>query len=52
VVRVPAAARMALVVVLVLALVLAAVWLVQRRLIYFPDRSAVPPAATVERSGK
>ena len=38
---------MALVVVLVLALVLAAVWLVQRRLIYFPDRSAVPPAATV-----
>jgi fermentation-respiration switch protein FrsA (DUF1100 family) len=33
-----------LVVVLVLALMIAAVWLMQRRLIYFPDRSTPPPA--------
>ena len=39
--------RVALVVVVVLALVIAAVWLLQRRLIYFPDRSAPPPAAQV-----
>ena len=36
-----------LVVVLALALMLAAVWLMQRRLIYFPDRSVPPPAARV-----
>jgi fermentation-respiration switch protein FrsA (DUF1100 family) len=36
-----------LVVLLVLVLIIAAVWLMQRRLIYFPDRSAPPPAAHV-----
>ncbi|MCY1144341.1 alpha/beta hydrolase [Actinoplanes sp. Pm04-4] len=36
--------RVALIVLLVLALILAAVWLLQRRLIYFPDR-ATPPLA-------
>ncbi|WP_250006591.1 alpha/beta hydrolase [Actinoplanes sp. M2I2] len=40
--------RVALVVLLVLALILAAVWLLQRRLIYFPDRSAPPLAAGAE----
>ncbi|MGK5683343.1 alpha/beta hydrolase [Actinoplanes sp. URMC 104] len=40
--------RMALVVVLlVVALLVALVWLLQRRLIYFPDRSAPPPASRV-----
>jgi uncharacterized protein len=37
----------ALVVLLVLALLLALVWLAQRWLIYLPDRSDVPPAAEV-----
>ena len=36
-----------LIVVLVLALMMAAVWLMQRRMIYFPDRSAPPPASHV-----
>jgi pimeloyl-ACP methyl ester carboxylesterase len=36
-----------LVVVLLLALFTAALWLLQRRLIYFPDRSVPPPAARV-----
>lgn len=36
-----------LVVLLVLALVVATMWLTQRRLIYFPDRSAPPPAEHV-----
>ena len=36
-----------LIVVLVLALAMAAVWLMQRRLIYFPDRTTPPPAARV-----
>ena len=45
--RIPVTLRAALVVLLVLAVLLAAVWLLQRRLIYFPDRSAPPPAATV-----
>ena len=40
VVKVSLAVRAALVVLLVLALVVAAAWLLQRRLIYFPDRSA------------
>jgi hypothetical protein len=44
--------RIALVVVLVLAVLLAAVWLLQRRLIYFPDRSAPPPAARVLPGGR
>jgi fermentation-respiration switch protein FrsA (DUF1100 family) len=39
--------RTALIVLLVVALAGAAVWLPQRRLIYFPDRAAPPPAATV-----
>lgn len=39
--------RIALVVVLVLASVMAMVWLLQRKLIYFPDRSPVPAAAEV-----
>ena len=45
--RIPVTLRAALVVLLILAVLLAAVWLSQRRLIYFPDRSAPPPAATV-----
>jgi uncharacterized protein len=40
-------ASYALVLLLVIALLMAAVWLLQRRLIYFPDRSALPPAAGV-----
>jgi fermentation-respiration switch protein FrsA (DUF1100 family) len=40
-------ASYALVVLLVLALMMAAVWLMQRRLIYFPDRSLPPPAGRV-----
>jgi len=43
--KVSAPVRVALVVLLVLALVVAAAWLLQRRLIYFPDRSAPPPAS-------
>ena len=40
--------RFALIVLLLVVVVLvAAVWLLQRRLIYFPDRSALPPAAHV-----
>jgi hypothetical protein len=45
--RIPVTLRAALVVLLILAVLLTAVWLLQRRLIYFPDRSAPPPAATV-----
>ncbi|WP_250038230.1 alpha/beta hydrolase [Paractinoplanes maris] len=33
----------------VLALIVVALWLLQRRLIYFPDRSAPPPAAGAEQ---
>jgi uncharacterized protein len=40
-------ASYAVIVLLVLALMIAAVWLMQRRLIYFPDRSAPPPAVDV-----
>lgn len=39
--------RPVLIVVLVLVLLLAALWLVQRRLIYFPDRTDLPPAGQV-----
>jgi hypothetical protein len=39
--------RVALIVLLPVVLVVAAAWLGQRRLIYFPDRSALPPAADV-----
>ena len=39
--------RVALVVLLLVALVIAAGWLLQRRLIYFPDGSALPPAGRV-----
>jgi uncharacterized protein len=39
--------RPALVVLLVVALLLTLVWLAQRRLVYLPDRSEAPPAATV-----
>jgi fermentation-respiration switch protein FrsA (DUF1100 family) len=47
VVKVPTIVRAGLVLLLVLALLLALAWLLQRRLIYFPDRSAPPPAARV-----
>ena len=40
-------ARGALVTVAVLALLVATLWLFQRRLIYFPDRAAPPPAGDV-----
>lgn len=46
-VKVPVPVRVVLVVVLIVALVLAVAWLMQRRLIYFPDRAAPPPAADV-----
>lgn len=46
-VRIPVPVRALLVVLLCLALFVAAVWLLQRRLIYFPDRSVPPPAARV-----
>ncbi|WP_322937036.1 alpha/beta hydrolase [Nocardioides bizhenqiangii] len=39
--------RMVVVVVLALGLVVGLLWWQQRQLIYFPDRSAVPPAETV-----
>jgi pimeloyl-ACP methyl ester carboxylesterase len=45
--KVSAPMRVALVALLVLALAVAVVWLLQRRLIYFPDRSAPPPAPRV-----
>ncbi len=41
------ALRVALVLVLLAVLVLGAAWIFQRRLIYFPDTSAVPPAVEV-----
>lgn len=49
--RLPALVRPALVVVLVILLLLALVWLAQRRLVYLPDRSAVPAAAAVLPGG-
>lgn len=45
--RVPVPLRVALLVVIVMAVLVAGVWLLQRRLIYFPDRSAVGSAAQV-----
>jgi fermentation-respiration switch protein FrsA (DUF1100 family) len=45
-------ASYAVIVLLVLALMIAAVWLMQRRLIYFPDRSAPPPAGHVVPGGQ
>ncbi|MFF5294151.1 hypothetical protein [Paractinoplanes globisporus] len=45
--RVSALLRVALAVVLLWALVATAAWLLQRRLIYFPDRSSPPAAARV-----
>src|SRR3982751_5771076 len=45
--KVAAPVRVAVVVLLVLALAVAVIWLLQRRLIYFPDRSAPPPAPRV-----
>jgi len=44
--------RPALIVLVVLALLVALVWFAQRRLIYFPDRSAVPAAGTVLPGGR
>jgi pimeloyl-ACP methyl ester carboxylesterase len=41
----PFVARLFLVVLLVFVLLVSTLWLAQRRLIYFPDRAAVPPAA-------
>ncbi|MEH1124199.1 alpha/beta hydrolase [Micromonospora sp. CPCC 206061] len=51
-VKLPALARVGLVVLLVLVLVIAVIWVLQRRLIYFPDRSAPPPAAQVIPGGR
>ncbi|XVV09810.1 alpha/beta hydrolase [Actinoplanes sp. CA-131856] len=45
--RVSALLRVALAVVVLWALVVAAAWLLQRKLIYFPDRSSPPEAARV-----
>ena len=45
--RLPTTVRIVLVVLVCVALLAAAVWFLQRRLIYFPDRSAPPPAADV-----
>jgi fermentation-respiration switch protein FrsA (DUF1100 family) len=42
--RISVIVRPTLVVLLVLGLLVAALWLAQRRFIYFPDRSPVPPA--------
>ncbi|GIE99977.1 alpha/beta hydrolase [Paractinoplanes rishiriensis] len=39
--------RAALVVLLIVALLLALLWVAQRKLVYFPDRSAPPPAGQV-----
>jgi pimeloyl-ACP methyl ester carboxylesterase len=44
--------RPALIVLVVLLLLLALLWFGQRALIYFPDRSAVPAAASVLSGGK
>jgi uncharacterized protein len=52
VVRIPGVLRVLLMLLLVLAVLVAAVWLLQRRLIYFPDRSAPPPAAGVVPGGR
>lgn len=52
VVRVSVVVRAALVVLLLLALLVALAWLFQRRLVYFPDRSAPPPAAQVLAGGQ
>lgn len=49
--RLPALVRPALVVLVILVLLLALVWLAQRRLVYLPDRSEVPPAATALPGG-
>ncbi|RSM56519.1 alpha/beta hydrolase [Actinoplanes sp. ATCC 53533] len=46
-VKVSGPVRVVLVVLLFLALVVAVAWLLQRRLIHFPDASAPPPAAQV-----
>ncbi len=46
--RIPPPLRIALVVLLVVALLVALVWLLQRRLIYFPDRSAPAPVTGVD----
>jgi alpha-beta hydrolase superfamily lysophospholipase len=46
------AIRAVLTMVLLAAVMLGSLWLVQRRLIYFPDRSSVPPAATVLAGGR
>jgi uncharacterized protein len=46
-VKLSAPVRVLLVVLLLVALVLAVAWLLQRRLVFFPDRSAPPPASQV-----
>jgi fermentation-respiration switch protein FrsA (DUF1100 family) len=48
---VPRLLRPVLLVVLIVVLLLGLLWLVQRRLIYLPDRSAVPPASTFFAGG-
>jgi hypothetical protein len=47
-----AALKPTLVVVLVVALLLALVWLGQRRLVYLPDRATVPPVASYFPEGR
>jgi hypothetical protein len=44
--------RPAVTVLLALAVVLALLWLAQRRLIYFPDDRRVPPAAEAVPAGR
>jgi pimeloyl-ACP methyl ester carboxylesterase len=43
----PRLVRLLLVLVVVVGIVVASLWALQRQLIYFPDRSAVPPASEV-----
>jgi fermentation-respiration switch protein FrsA (DUF1100 family) len=43
----PRLVRLLLVLVVVVGIVVASLWALQRQLIYFPDRSAVPPACEV-----
>jgi len=50
--RLPVPLRVALLLAMCVVLLLAAVWLLQRRLIFFPDRAAVGPAGQVVLGGQ